>query len=216
MQATIDPNVGQDVVGAMKKEIHRMKLRHQELIRQQEKLISDMERAIHKREFIANKGRAGQQKGRASLTEAGLKKSSLELQRRIKDTNKKAKMFEKSSKEKALERDARSSELDYELTNLNNIQESEGSLLLEIGEIKIQKELSLLNTVLNQKKLKWFEDVKQGKYKTLGDAAKVRAEKEKAVSINEKLLDASQKLQEKFPDIAKELSKVESILSSKI
>ena len=200
----------------MKKEIHRMKLRHQELIRQQEKLISDMERAIHKREFIANKGRAGQQKGRASLTEAGLKKSSLELQRRIKDTNKKAKMFEKSSKEKALERDARSSELDYELTNLNNIQESEGSLLLEIGEIKIQKELSLLNTVLNQKKLKWFEDVKQGKYKTLGDAAKVRAEKEKAVSINEKLLDASQKLQEKFPDIAKELSKVESILSSKI
>ena len=58
--------------------------------------------------------------------------------------------------------------------------------------------------------------MKQGKYKTLGDAAKVRAEKEKAVSINEKLLDASQKLQEKFPDIAKELSKVESILSSKI
>ena len=216
MQATIDPNVGQDVVGAMKKEIHRMKLRHQELIRQQEKLISDMERAIHKREFIANKGRAGQQKGRASLTEAGLKKSSMELQRRIKDTNKKSKVFEKSSKQKALERDARSSELDYELSQLQSVEETEGSLLQEVEEIRTQRELSLLNTVLNQKKLKWFEDAKQGKFKSIGDAEKIRGETEKAASINDKLMDLTKKLQEKFPDIAKELSKVESILSSTV
>ena len=216
MQATIDPNVGQDVVGAMKKEIHRMKLRHQELIRLQEKLISDMERAIHKREFIANKGRAGQQKGRASLTEAGLKKSSMELQRRIKDTNKKSKVFEKSSKQKALERDARSSELDYELSQLQSVEETEGSLLQEVEEIRTQRELSLLNTVLNQKKLKWFEDAKQGKFKSIGDAEKIRGETEKAASINDKLMDLTKKLQEKFPDIAKELSKVESILSSTV
>jgi len=216
MQATIDPNVGQDVVGAMKKEIHRMKLRHQELIRQQEKLISDMERAIHKREFIANKGRAGQQKGRASLTEAGLKKSTMDLQRRIKDTNKKSKVFEKSAKQKALERDARASELDYELNQFQSVEETESSLLQEIEEIRTQKELSLLNTVLNQKKLKWFEDAKQGKYKMLGDVEKVKTEAEKASGINEKLLNLTKRLQDKFPDIAKELSKVESILSSTV
>ena len=35
MQDVLDPNVGQDVVGEMKKEIHRMQLRHGELTRLQ-------------------------------------------------------------------------------------------------------------------------------------------------------------------------------------
>ena len=82
--------------------------------------------------------------------------------------------------------------------------------------LEVMKELSLLNTVLNQKKLKWFEDAKQGKYKMLGDVEKVKTEAEKASGINEKLLNLTKRLQDKFPDIAKELSKVESILSSTV
>ena len=96
------------------------------------------------------------------------------------------------------------------------MEETESSLLQEIEEIRTQKELSLLNTVLNQKKLKWFEDAKQGKYKMLGDVEKVKTEAEKASGINEKLTNLTKRLQDKFPDIAKELSKVESILSSTV
>lgn len=39
MHDVLDPEVGQDVVTAMKKEIHRMELRHSELMKLQEKLI---------------------------------------------------------------------------------------------------------------------------------------------------------------------------------
>lgn len=39
MRNVLDPEVGQDVVSAMKKEIHRMELRHSELMKLQEKLI---------------------------------------------------------------------------------------------------------------------------------------------------------------------------------
>lgn len=39
MQQVLDPEVGQDLSAAMKKEIHRMQLRHAELARLQERLI---------------------------------------------------------------------------------------------------------------------------------------------------------------------------------
>ena len=60
MQEVLDPTVGTDVVGAMRREIHRMELRLGDLGRLQEKLISDMERAINKRETISMKVRAGE------------------------------------------------------------------------------------------------------------------------------------------------------------
>eukprot|EP00951_Prasinocladus_malaysianus_P050506 scaffold681095_cov97-Prasinocladus_malaysianus.AAC.1 len=46
MLEALDPTVGEDVIGAMEKEIHRMELRYSELMRLQEKLVSEMERGI--------------------------------------------------------------------------------------------------------------------------------------------------------------------------
>ena len=40
MREVLDPTVGQDVVGEMRREIHRMQLRHAELMRLQEKLMA--------------------------------------------------------------------------------------------------------------------------------------------------------------------------------
>ena len=55
MNDVLDPTVGGDVVGAMKKEIHRMQLRAAELSRIQESLLLDLERSITKRDTIALK-----------------------------------------------------------------------------------------------------------------------------------------------------------------
>jgi len=52
MQDALDPNIGQQEIVAMKKEIHRMELRHQQLLKQQDQMIKDMERAVFKRETI--------------------------------------------------------------------------------------------------------------------------------------------------------------------
>ena len=218
MQAAIDPNVGQDVVGAMKKEIHRMKLRYQELQRQQEKLIADMERAIHKREFIATKGRASalQQKTGVALTEAGLKKHAAELQKRVRETNKKAKVVERVVKELAKEREAKVNELDYEVEQLDSLKEAGTGLAQEIDEFRMQRELSLFNTVLNQRKLKCFEDAKEGKFKALGNEAKVESEHDKARVVHEKIASVVTRLREKFPELGKGLDKVEAFLSTEV
>lgn len=39
MQEMLDPSVGEGIVQAMRKEVHRMELRHAELLRTQEKLM---------------------------------------------------------------------------------------------------------------------------------------------------------------------------------
>ena len=52
MQDALDPNIGQTEIVAMKKEIHRMELRYEQLRKKQEEMIKDMERAVFKRETI--------------------------------------------------------------------------------------------------------------------------------------------------------------------
>ena len=110
-QEALDPTVGTDVVGAMKKEIHRMKLRHKELLRKQEILIKEMERAITKRDMIATKGIAQQAKKQPELTESQLVKACKDLERSIADTTKESKRSTVRIKELERERDATGEEL---------------------------------------------------------------------------------------------------------
>lgn len=58
--AALDPNVGQDDIIKMKKEIHIMQVRYEQLQRDQKTLVDEMERLIYKRDSIASKGRAAQ------------------------------------------------------------------------------------------------------------------------------------------------------------
>merc|ERR1719172_61891 len=52
MQEALDPSVGQAETTTMKKEIHRMELRYEQLKGRQDQMIQEMERVIHKRDTI--------------------------------------------------------------------------------------------------------------------------------------------------------------------
>jgi hypothetical protein len=45
-RAAVDSEVGQGEIKAMKAEIHRMTVRHTQLMKMQEKMIQDMEKAV--------------------------------------------------------------------------------------------------------------------------------------------------------------------------
>merc|ERR1719450_2032421 len=72
MQAALDPNVGQSDSAAMKKEIHRMELRLDQLKRRQEQMIVEMERAIHKRDAIALKLEPKAKKSKSAASAANM------------------------------------------------------------------------------------------------------------------------------------------------
>merc|ERR1711934_694822 len=83
MQEALDPNVGQADAAAMKKEIHRMELRLDQLKRRQEQMIMEMERAIHKRDAISLKYEPKAKKSKQATTAANLKRQILSLKNNL-------------------------------------------------------------------------------------------------------------------------------------
>merc|ERR1711972_518364 len=83
MQDALDPNIGQADAAAMKKEIHRMELRLDQLKRRQEQMILEMERAIHKRDAIALKYEPKAKKSKQAATTANLKRQVQSLRNNL-------------------------------------------------------------------------------------------------------------------------------------
>merc|ERR1712176_1661895 len=74
MQEALDPSVGQVEAAAMKKEIHRMELRLDQLKRRQEHMIIEMERTISKHDAIAQKFEPKAKKNKQASTGANMKR----------------------------------------------------------------------------------------------------------------------------------------------
>merc|ERR1712066_310888 len=72
---------------AMKKEIHRMELRLDQLKRRQEQIIMEMERAIHKRDSIALKYEPKAKKSKQAATTANLKRQVQSLRNNLRLCN---------------------------------------------------------------------------------------------------------------------------------
>merc|ERR1719456_262119 len=87
MQSALDPSVGQSESTAMKKEIHRMELRLDQLKRRQEQMIMEMERAIYKRDAITLKNEPKAKKSKAATTAANLKRQIASLKNNLKLCN---------------------------------------------------------------------------------------------------------------------------------
>merc|ERR1719226_18123 len=83
MQEALDPNIGQADSAAMKKEIHRMELRLDQLKRRQEQMIIEMERAIHKRDAISMKYEPKAKKNKQASTTANLKRQVQSLRNNL-------------------------------------------------------------------------------------------------------------------------------------
>merc|ERR1712151_1462739 len=83
MQEALDPNIGQADAQAMRKEIHRMELRLDQLKRRQEQMIIEMERAISKRDSIASKYEPKAKKTKEGMTSQNLKRQIQSLKNNL-------------------------------------------------------------------------------------------------------------------------------------
>jgi hypothetical protein len=86
MKAAVDSEAGQGELKEMKFEIHRMRVRYSELIKQQEKLVREMESAVLRRDTIMTRGEF-LQKNPNIITQGKVQRDLTDLQRKIKETN---------------------------------------------------------------------------------------------------------------------------------
>ena len=217
-QAAIDPNVGNGVVTAMRKEIHRMKLRLGELLRYQEFLIKDMERAIHKRDTIATKGRAGasKAKSRAQPTEAGLKKQTAELQRNIRDTDAEAKRAEEGVLELEKKCEELAEQLQTSNESLQDISQREAAIMATATGLQLDRARTLLQTAHAQHVNKYYDDWLQGGYQPSLTSQSAVEEIEHQVERREQLRRVVDQLEKEDPEVSIALTKVKALIQVEV
>ncbi|KAI4533822.1 hypothetical protein MG293_016841 [Ovis ammon polii] len=88
MRASVDSETGQMEIRAMKAEIHRMKVKHGQLLKQQEKMIRDMELAITRRDTISTRAEGQSKMDKKLFTRTDFHHKQTELRRKIRDIHK--------------------------------------------------------------------------------------------------------------------------------
>lgn len=169
MQEALDPTIGGDIVDAMKKEIHRMTLRHAELLKQQERLIQEMEKAITRRDFITVKGQVTNKKKQPELTEAGLRKACSELKRSIKETDAEAQRSEGRINDLDQQREKLSENLEDLSVRCKDMQQKEEELRTMLSSTMAEKNKAFQVTTKAQRMVKRFEEYEVGRYKISND-----------------------------------------------
>jgi len=104
MQETLDPNYGQKEIQELKKEIHRMELRLDDIRKKQENVILEMERAVFKRETIQLKY-MDKDKESKKETPSQVKGQIQSLRKTLETTTKNIKIIEQGLNQKIQELD---------------------------------------------------------------------------------------------------------------
>ncbi|DBA91706.1 TPA: hypothetical protein ACH3X1_003305 [Trebouxia sp. C0004] len=208
MNDVLDPSVGGDVVGAMKKEIHRMQLRAGELARIQESLLLDLERSIAKRDTIALKGRAATMKKIPDITEQALKKALGELERSIRDTKRES----RATDDRVAGMDSQRAQLADEVASANDrvdeLQQQEAAIRVAMDLASTEKHKALLMTSVQQKMAKCYEDAGAGRYRSRASPSVVDAELRAASDKQQKIVAALTASMEQSPDLRPVLERI--------
>ncbi|KAL3137705.1 hypothetical protein ABBQ38_004975 [Trebouxia sp. C0009 RCD-2024] len=208
MNDVLDPSVGGDVVGAMKKEIHRMQLRAGELSRIQESLLLDLERSITKRDTIALKGRAATMKKIPDITEQALKKALGELERSIRDTKREC----RATDERVAGMDSQRAQLADEVASahdrVDELQEQEAEIRAAMEAASNEKHKALLMTSGQQKVAKCYEDIDAGRYRNRASPSVVDAELRAAKDKQQNIVAAVTASIGMFPELRPVLERI--------
>merc|ERR1712060_603156 len=162
MQEALDPNVGQADSSAMKKEIHRMELRLEQLKRRQEQMIIEMERAIHKRDAIALKYEPKAKKNKSASTTANLKRQVQSLKNNLRlctqaNSDTEQKISEHESELQQLQQTIEESVAEY-----GRLERAAESLRSEVQLTSVEKQRNLAHLLRLQRAAKRMDEMSMG------------------------------------------------------
>ncbi|XP_078257419.1 coiled-coil domain-containing protein 40 isoform X3 [Rhinoraja longicauda] len=160
----VDSEVGQGEIQAMKAEIHRMEIRHNQIMKLQEQMIRDMEATVSRRETILTRGEAQAKVDKKHTTRNDYRNKIQELCKKIADVQKNIEEFDKT-----IEELRKSQRTVYEKLGGKqcDIQENKSAIDLlnaSIESLQEKKGMNLNTIVTFQTRLKHLQAVKEGKY----------------------------------------------------
>ncbi|XP_006886396.1 PREDICTED: coiled-coil domain-containing protein 40 [Elephantulus edwardii] len=164
MRASVDSETGQAEIRAMKAEIHRMKVRHSQLLKQQEKMIRDMEMAVARRDTIRTRAEGQSRMQTKALTRTDFHHQQAELRQKIRDVNKATELSSKTLEELEETQRRTSDNLTQRQQALAEAQSESDTLDADLQRLVGLKQQNLLDIVTLQGRAKHLQAVKDGKY----------------------------------------------------
>ncbi|XP_055097466.1 coiled-coil domain-containing protein 40 isoform X1 [Symphalangus syndactylus] len=217
MRSSVDSKIGQTEIRAMKGEIHRMKVRLGQLLKQQEKMICAMELAVARRETITTQAEGQRKMDRKALTRTDFHHKQLELRRKIRDIRKATDECTKTVLElEETQRNVGSSLLEKQ-EKLSVIQADFDTLEADLTRLEALKRQNLSEIVALQTRLKHLQAVKEGRYVFLFRSKQSlvleRQRLDKRLALIATILD---RVRDEHPQFQEALHKVSQMIANKL
>ncbi|XP_069123768.1 coiled-coil domain-containing protein 40-like [Argopecten irradians] len=215
-RAAVDSEVGQGEIKAMNAEIHRMTVRHTQLMKQQEKMIQEMEKAVSRRDTIVTRGDAQQKTNKNVLTKGTFERQMAELRKKIKHTIQEANSCDGEIQELRDHQLELSSQLEQNQVNVQQLQGASDSMDGEIEGLLEVKQKNMTEILEKQQKTKYFQQAKDGKYTMLCKSeSSLENESTKQVDRMQALSAIVDRLNQEFPHVQPAMRRVTLALSAR-
>ncbi|XP_076810379.1 coiled-coil domain-containing protein 40-like [Clavelina lepadiformis] len=163
-RSAVDSEVGQGEMRAMKAEIHRMQVRHTQLMKQQSQMIRDMEQVVSRRETIVTRGEAQSKIDRKTPTKGAFQKKLNETRKKIKQTQKDAVTCDEDIRQLRENQADLGRNLEEKQLVVQQLQGSVDALEGDVERLNEVKRWNLNELVSRQTKVKHLQSLKAGKY----------------------------------------------------
>ncbi|XP_005070245.1 coiled-coil domain-containing protein 40 isoform X2 [Mesocricetus auratus] len=217
MRAAVDSETGQTEIHAMKAEIHRMKVKHGQLLKQQEKMIHDMELAVARRETIAIQAQGQSKTDKKIVTRTDFHFQQKELQKKIRNIQKATEECNKTISELEETQKLLGSSLQERQQSLSAMQGDIDVLEGEINQLTTLKRQNLLEIVALQMRAKNLQAAVDGKYVFLYRNSKTQLLERRKLDIRLAQLNSIlSQVQEDYPQFQEVLQKIHQKIASKL
>jgi len=199
MQEALDPNVGQADAAAMKKEIHRMELRLDQLKRRQEQMIIEMERAIHKRDAIALKYEPKAKKNKQASTTANLKRQVQSLRSNLRSCTQATSEAEQKISEQEAERSQLQQTIERGSEEYSRLERAVEEMRGEVQVRTVSKQRNLAALLKVQRKGKRYDELSLGTGPP--PPGNIRAQYAEQLALKNKAVDVVKVLHDAYPQL---------------
>mmetsp|Transcript_5691 Transcript_5691/g.21472 ORF Transcript_5691/g.21472 Transcript_5691/m.21472 type:complete len:911 (-) Transcript_5691:660-3392(-) len=199
IQESLDPEVGQEEITKMKKEIHIMEQRLLELKRSKKRKIEEISKSVSKRGIINMKGKAQSQK--KVDTQASVKKEVSRLMAALQQKKKDSTLMYKEIRNLQEKAAQYAEQLERERDEDDNIfrEKTEMEKYLEI--LHWQKTVLRQNKDLEDRRLRRLEQAESGVRMTFHSAEERSQEKQREEQLSDKIRGVVGELKQRFPQL---------------
>jgi len=199
MQEALDPNIGQADSSAMKKEIHRMELRLDQLKRRQEQMIIEMERAIHKRDAITLKFEPKAKKSKSASTATNLKRQVQSLKNNLRLCTQANSDAEQKISQREADLQQLQSTIEQSAEEYNRLERAAEGLRQEVQVSTVEKQRNLAALLKLQRAAKRADELSMGTGPP--PPQNIRQQYSEQVAQKNKIVDVVKVLHDAYPQL---------------